>query len=162
MHRFLFASAALLLACSSTTTTSSNPSPGTDPGNGSETPAEETPAEEPNEPLVAFTDGELQAVFDKKCVRCHAGTSTPMDLRSFKSTTINVQATTTSAGECSKSANTTRIVPGDREHSLLWHKVNGTQDCGDPMPPPSRGTRLTATELERLGLYIDGLPGNTD
>jgi hypothetical protein len=160
MHRFLFASAALLLACSSTTTTTSNPAPGTE--TGTETPAEETPVEDPNEPLVAFTDGEVQDLFNKKCVRCHAGATTPMDLRSFKSTTINVQASTSSAGECSKSANTTRIYPGDREHSLLWHKVKGTQDCGDPMPPPSRGTKLTATELERLGLYIDGLPGNTD
>lgn len=160
MHRFLFASAALLLACTSATTKTSDPGPGT--ATGTETPAEETPAEETNEPPVAFTDSEVQELFDTKCVRCHAGAATPMDLRSFKSTTINVQASTSSAGECSDSANTTRIYPGDRERSLLWHKVNGTQDCGDPMPPPFRGTKLKAIELERLGLYIDGLPGNTD
>jgi hypothetical protein len=154
MHRFLFASAALLLACSSTTTTSS-PSPATE----SETPApgEETPAEESTEPPVAFTDAELQAVFDTKCVRCHAGATTPMDLRSFKSTTIDVPASTSRTAECSDSKTPTRIVPGDRNASLLWHKVTGTQDCGDPMPPPSRGTKLSAIELERLGLYIDGL-----
>jgi hypothetical protein len=151
MHRFLFASAALLLACSSTTTTS------TPPANENETPAEETPVEESTEPPVAFTDAELQAVFDTKCVRCHAGATTPMDLRSFRSTTIDVPASTSKTAKCSDSKTPTRIVPGDRNASLLWHKVKGTQDCGDPMPPPSRGTKLTATELERLGLYIDGL-----
>jgi hypothetical protein len=55
------------------------------------------------------------------------------------------------------SEHTVRIKPGDREASLLWHKVKGTQDCGDQMPYDKGNKPLDATELERLGLYIDGL-----
>lgn len=152
MHRILLASALLLAACSSTTTT---PGTGTGTGTEPETPTEEEPAA--TEPAVAFTDSEVQEVFGKKCVRCHAGATTVLDLRSFKSTTIGVPASTSSKAECADSRTPTRIVPGDRNASLLWQKVKGTEDCGDPMPPPSKGTKLTPTELERLGLYIDGL-----
>jgi hypothetical protein len=161
MDRFLLASAALLAAaaCSSSATTTSSPAPGagegTEPEPGAETPAEEDPAA--TEP-VAFTDSQVQDLFNMKCVRCHAGATTVLDLRSFKSTTINVPVSKSGTADCADSKTQTRIVPGDRDASLLWHKVKGTQDCGDPMPPPSKGTKLTATELERLGLYIDALP----
>ena len=155
MHRLLLTGALLLaVACSSSTTTTPNPGPGTE--TGTETPADETPSEETAAP-VAFTDAEVQDLFNGKCVRCHAGATTILDLRSFKSTTINVPASTSSKAECSDSKTPTRIVPGDRSASLLWNKVNGTQDCGDPMPPAGKGVKLTASELERLGLYIDGL-----
>jgi hypothetical protein len=154
MHRFFLPSALLLVAaCSSSTT--ANPAPGTNPG--TETPAEETPTEETPEGPVAFKDSEVQDLFNGKCVRCHSGATTVLDLRSFKSTTISVPASTSKSAECAGSKTPTRIVPGDRNASLLWHKVSGTQDCGDPMPPSGKGVKLTATELERLGLYIDGL-----
>ena len=81
-----------------------------------------------------------------------------LDLTSFAKATIGV-AVAPGRNECSKSAFRVRIARGDREASLLWHKVNGTEDCGEPMPPPGKGRALTATELERLGLYIDGLGG---
>lgn len=145
--------ALILAACSSTTTTT--PSPGAE--TGTETPADETPADETPADPVAFTDAEVQDLFNGKCVRCHAGATTVLDLRSFKSTTIGVPASTSRSAECADSATPTRIVPGDRNSSLLWKKVTGTQDCGDPMPPAGKGVKLTATELERLGLYIDGL-----
>lgn len=155
MHRSLLTSALLLaVACSSSTTTTSNPTPRTE--TGTETPAEETETEQPGG-AVAFTDAEVQDLFNGKCVRCHAGATTVLDLRSFKSTTIDVPASTSANGECSESKTPTRIVPGDRNASLLWNKVKGTQDCGDPMPPAGKGVKLTASELERLGLYIDGL-----
>jgi hypothetical protein len=142
MHGFLFVSAVLLASCSSSPTPT-----GTEP---------EEP-EEPEGPPVAFTDREVQELFDTKCVRCHTGATTVLELRDFKSHTIDVPASTSGKAKCADSETPTRIVAGDRQASLIWHKVKGTQDCGDPMPPPSRGSKLTATELERLGLYIDGL-----
>lgn len=157
--RFLWL-AALVAACSSTSTTSNpTPAPSSTAPNGGETngprPDEETPAGP-----VAFTDAQVQDLFDTKCVRCHAGAATVLDLRDFKTTTIGVPAATSKSGECADTATPTRIAPGDRNASLLWHKVSGTQDCGDPMPPPFKGTKLTASELESLGLYIDQLTTN--
>lgn len=156
MHRFLWC-AVFLAACSSTsTTTSPSPAPSNTGSSGGETNGPR-PDEETTEAPVAFTEAQVQDLFDTKCVRCHAGATTVLDLRNFKSTTIGVPAATSKSGECSDSATPTRIVPGDRNGSLLWHKVSGTQDCGDPMPPPLKGTKLTANELESLGLYIDTL-----
>ena len=155
MHRFFLPSALLIVAACSSSTTTTNPAPGTN--TGTETPAEQDPTEETPAGPKAFTDAEVQDLFDGKCVRCHAGATTVLDLRSFKSTTINVPASTSGSAECSESKTATRIVPGDRNASLLWHKVKGTQDCGNPMPPAGKGVKLTASELESLGLYIDGL-----
>jgi hypothetical protein len=154
MHRFLWCAVFLAACSSSSSTTTPSSAPATEPSGG-ETNGE-APVEEPAAP-VAFTDAEVQELFDTRCVRCHAGATTVLDLRDFKKTTIGVPAATSSSAECSDSATPTRIVPGDRNASLLWHKVKGTQDCGDPMPPPLKGTKLTAAQLESLGLYIDGL-----
>jgi hypothetical protein len=155
MHRFLVASAVLLAACASST-----PTPETGPGPGTEDatmPPEGTETEtEPATP-VAYTDVEVQELLNAKCVRCHAGATTVLDLRSFASNTIGVPSSKSGKAECSDSKTPIIIAPGDRNGSLLWHKVTGTQDCGDPMPPPTKGVKLTATELEGLGLYIDGL-----
>ena len=50
-----------------------------------------------------------------------------------------------------------RLIVQTRRHDVLWHKVKGTQDCGSPMPYDRGNKKLDATELERLGLYIDSL-----
>ena len=153
----VIAGLALVLGCSSTTT-SPTPAPSstspTDPGDG-------VPAEQPPK-LTAYTEGEVQALFDTKCVRCHDSRSANIDLSEpFTATTIDVRTGGTSGTTlCGKSSEfTVRIKSGDRERSLLWHKVQGTQDCGAPMPSDTNkgGKKLDATELERLGLYIDGL-----
>ena len=119
---------------------------------------DEAPTTPPDsEGPAAFNKAEVQELFDTKCVRCHSGTRSVLDLSDdFSSTTVEVPAAGGRAA-CADSTTRTRIVPGDREGSLLWQKVNGTQDCGDPMPPPGKGTKLTAMERERLGLYIDAL-----
>jgi len=102
----------------------------------------------------------VQQLFDARCVRCHDARSATLDLSSpFTAATVGVRTGgTTGKTKCAGVSDfTTRIKPGDREASLLWHKVKGTQDCGEPMPSDKQGKRLDAIELERLGLYIDGL-----
>lgn len=158
MHRFLLLLAFLLAACTSTTTTTpaSDTKPAAENESESGTPTDDTSAATPAGP-VAFTQAEVQDLIDTKCVRCHTGgADKPFDLRNdFTATTIGVTADGRS--KCADSATQTRIVPGRRDASLLWRKVNGTHDCGDAMPPPGKGTKLTAAQLERLGLYIDSL-----
>lgn len=108
-------------------------------------------------PPVAFTASEVQDVFNLKCIRCHAG-SDVLDLRKFEAATIGVAPDATDVrAKCGSSKQKLIIAPGDREASLLWHKVTATQDCGDSMPIPLRGINLTPRELESLGLYIDSL-----
>lgn len=46
------------------------------------------------------------------------------------------------------------VVPGDREASELWRRIN-THDAADRMPPMSQVKQLTAEEIERIGLWID-------
>jgi hypothetical protein len=161
---FSFASAALVLAalalgCSSATTpvTSSGA-----PAASSSTPTDPMvdPPVDTAPTVAAYTQAEVQKLFDARCVRCHDAKSASLDLSApFTEATVGVRpGSTASATVCGKDSKmTARIVPGDREASLLWHKVKGTQDCGSPMPYDKGDPRLDATELERLGLYIDGL-----
>ena len=44
------------------------------------------------------------------------------------------------------------IVPGDKDRSELWARVN---DATDPMPPRKEHDRLTAEEIDVLGRWID-------
>ncbi len=77
-----------------------------------------------------------------------------MDLSHFVRDTVGVPQDV--SGRCGQSAYRLRITPGDREASLLWHKVQGTHDCGGTMPAGG-ADHFDAMEVERLGLYIDGL-----
>jgi hypothetical protein len=161
--RFAFASCvvlcALALGCSSTTA----------PVTGGGGPAASSTA--PTDPAVdppgdgtptrtAYTQAEVQKLFDARCVKCHDARSKSLDLSApFTEATIGVRPGST-AGETvcgTDSRMTARIVPGDHDASLLWHKVAGTQDCGSPMPYDKGNKPLDAIEIERLGLYIDGL-----
>ena len=160
-HRFfVLLSFAAVVGCSSATT---SPTPAPSPSASSPAPPgpDGTPPVEEPAKLTAYTQGEVQQLFDDRCVRCHDARSTNLDLSApFAATTVGVR-TGGAAGKtvCAGTSDyTVRIKPGDREASLLWHKVKGTQDCGQPMPYDKDGKKLDATELERLGLYIDGLP----
>lgn len=161
-RRFLLAATlALTVACSSATTPSTPTGTPTPSSTSPTDPGVDPPVDGPQK-LAAYTEAEVQQLFDARCVRCHDARSATLDLSSpFTATTVSVRT----GGETGKTACagvsdfTTRIKPGDREASLLWHKVKGTQDCGKPMPYDAQGKKLDATELERLGLYIDGLAG---
>lgn len=150
LARFSTLALVALAACSSSSTTTPTPPPAAT----SETPGDGTEQDATTPTTAAYTAAEVQDLFDTKCVRCHASNNALLDLSSFEKSTIGV-ATAGGRAECATSKYRVRIVPGDREASLLWHKVKGTHDCGEKMPPS--GSRLTADETERLGLYIDAL-----
>lgn len=159
----LLATALAAAACSSETTSSSSgsapvPSSSTTAPDDGAPPAEETPPA--TGPVTAYTEAEVQKLFDIRCVRCHDSTSPNVDLSApFTRDTVGVKVGGASGKTiCGRgSAYELRIKPGDREASLLWHKVKGTQDCGGPMPFDNGNKPLDARELERLGLYIDAL-----
>jgi hypothetical protein len=150
--------AALAVGCSSATTpvTGTAGAASTSPTD----PAVDAPPDDGSAVVAAYTQAEVQKLFDARCVKCHDAKSTSLDLRApFTESTIGVRPGST-AGKtvCGTDGRmTARIVPGDREASLLWHKVKGTQDCGKAMPYGTDSKPLNATELERLGLYIDEL-----
>jgi hypothetical protein len=145
-------------ACTSSTSTPA-PAP-TDPPATEEAPSGESDPAPAN--LEPFTQDEIQALFDERCLRCHGPSNALLDLSApFTRETVGVATNEgQKRGFCESSAYKTRIVPGDREASLLWHKVKGTQDCGSRMPYDKGDKKLDATELERLGLWIDGLSSN--
>lgn len=147
--------ASLIAACSSATTSptaSGTPATSTSP--------DETATAEPAADLTAYSQAEVQALFDSRCVKCHGARSANVDLSApFTKNTVGVATGGPSgATVCGRGSDiAVRIKPGDRAASLLWHKVKGTQDCGSPMPYDKGNRPLDANELERLGLYIDQL-----
>jgi hypothetical protein len=164
MHRAAHLLVTLALAfpiasCSSASTpdgTSGRTPEGT-PGSGpARTPESALP---PDQELFPYTEAEVQTLLrDRRhgCTDCHhAGSDGHMNLAEhFTRDTVGIAR---DAGRrCGQSAFSLRIAPGDRQASLLWHKVRGTHDCGGRMPAGSAAP-LDATEIERLGLYIDAL-----
>lgn len=156
-HHLLFALAVAASAGCTTRTITSSPA-ATEPAPSSE-PETEAEDDAPPAGLEPYTEAEVQALFDDRCLKCHGSTNGLLDLSTpFTRETVGVA---TNAGQkkgfCAGSEYVTRIVPGDRQASLLWHKVKGTHDCGSQMPYDKGNKKLDATELERLGLWIDGL-----
>lgn len=133
------------VACSSENTSS-----GSSNASGASSPTEPASLRD----LTPYTEAEVQALMSHACTECHyAGSIHDMDLAHFADATIGVAPRP--GGACGKSSFEFRIAPGDRNRSLLWAKVKGTQDCGGKMP--GRGASLDDVEVERLGLYIDAL-----
>jgi hypothetical protein len=142
---------AFVVACSSST--SSTPEPMSGDADAGDSTVDTTQVE-------AYSEAEVQDLFNDRCVRCHDATSPNLNLtKPFTKYTVGVPTGGTSGatvcGHASKYE--LRIAPGDRDASLLWHKVQNTQDCGSRMPYEAGDKPLDATELERLGLYIDSL-----
>lgn len=153
---FVGGAALALAACTSETT---SPAGTPAPSATSPTSPDEAGAGDPTKP-VAYTEAEVQTLFNLRCVRCHDEGSPNVDLSApFTKDTVGVPVGGASGKTiCGRgSALKVRIQPGDRDASLLFHKVKGTQDCGSAMPYDKGGKPLDDTELERLGLYIDGL-----
>src|SRR5690242_17366752 len=111
-------SAVLVLAGCSAATTSPTPAPAPVPSSSStaptappvDPPVDETPK------LTAYTEAEVQQLFDSRCVRCHDAQSANLDLSApFTATTVGVRTGGT-AGKtvCAKTSDfTVRIKPGD-------------------------------------------------
>lgn len=114
------------------------------------TPDAGTDAAPPVTGPQAFTEAELQSLVTQRCGGCHD--AAPMNLKaSFATATIGVKSSQVPA--------LSLIQKGDKSKSYLFHKVSGTQASVGGMGArmPKGGPALSATELERLGKYIDGL-----
>jgi uncharacterized lipoprotein len=155
----LLAFVAVLGAAACSSQSSSTTAPASSSTSSAPVPSEAAPID--TSQAVAFTEAEVQRLFDLRCVKCHDTGSANVDLSPpFTRDTVGVAVGGASGKTlCGRSSDVrVRIQPGDREASLLWHKVEGTQDCGSPMPFDRGNAPLDAMELARLGLYIDGLP----
>jgi hypothetical protein len=102
---------------------------------------------------AAFTKAELQTLVDDRCSPCHTDfDSGGMSLANdFTTETVGIASTELPSMK--------RIAKGDHTKSYLWHKVNGSHLTvgGSGVRMPKNGAALTATEIERLAKYIDGL-----
>jgi hypothetical protein len=104
--------------------------------------------------MVAYTEEEMQQLFNANCVGCHVGGQALGGLSldaPFAARTVNVAAVRPPLD---------RIEPGDRQRSFLFRKLEGTQaEVGGGNRMPSPGDRpLNRLQIERVGLYIDTLP----
>lgn len=113
-----------------------------------------TPAKDAAPPgPAAFTKAEVQTLVDDRCSPCHTDfASGGMSLATdFTTNTVGVASTQVPTMK--------RILKGDHTKSYLWHKVAGSHTTvgGTGARMPKNGTALTATELDRLAKYIDGL-----
>lgn len=94
------------------------------------------------------------------CTGCHGG--------NFPSGSLNMgaQATAyanlvnvTSAGPACGIKMEKRVLPNDHANSLIWNKINGTQDCGSRMP--LGGGALSQEKIDLMAEWIDlGAPNN--
>ncbi|MFO0744861.1 MAG: hypothetical protein U1F43_04185 [Myxococcota bacterium] len=93
------------------------------------------------------------------CTFCHGtrlprgGFSLGVDAESAYAALVDVPA---SNDLCTDPPHT-RVVPGHPEQSLLYEKLSGTQDCGDPMPSPNgeiNPVPFTPEQLETVRSWI--------
>jgi hypothetical protein len=102
---------------------------------------------------TAFTKAELQALVDDRCSPCH------IDFESGGMSLANDFTTNTVGVASTELPSMKRIAKGDHDQSYLWHKVNGSHlgVGGSGARMPKGGAALTATEIDRLAKFIDGL-----
>jgi hypothetical protein len=86
---------------------------------------------------------------------CHAGEAGHLSMKDQGSTydaLVNVAAmgTSPSGPNCADSG-LLRVSPGKPDDSLLVQKLEGTQKCGDPMPP---GSPLEDAQLKQIRQWI--------
>jgi hypothetical protein len=103
---------------------------------------------------AAFTKSEIQTLFTSRCAPCHiANASAGMSLANdFTTSTVGVASYQVPSLK--------RIEKGDRNKSYLFHKLRGTHLTvgGSGVRMPKSGPPyLSEVEIERIGLYIDGL-----
>ncbi|MBX2972747.1 MAG: hypothetical protein KF797_06565 [Flavobacteriales bacterium] len=86
-------------------------------------------------------------IFVEHCWLCHPPMADGMDLspQYAYSSLVNVPSVNW--------APALRVVPGDPDASVLWHKVNFTDEYGLGMPP--NGSALTSAELQTIREWIE-------
>lgn len=103
--------------------------------------------------VEAFTEADVQMLFDTHCDVCH------MDGRRDGTLALDAPFLATTLGAMSEQLREMAIITaGDRQRSYLFHKVNDThmQIGGAGLRMPVE-TGLCVSDIERLGLYIDAL-----
>ena len=114
-----------------------------------EDPEPEDP--EPEDPeLVAFSEDEVQTLFNGRCGGCHGGSG------GWTFSSIDILGDT--VGVPSNQSALRYIEPGDHQSSYLYHKVAGSQtDVGGAGARMPLGGALSDDELTRFALFIDEL-----
>jgi hypothetical protein len=116
-------------------------------------------------PPVTFT--QVFAVITAHCGDCHRGTDSGIKYGGLNMTTMALAYTslvgvkaagTTPPGSAAGyvacgTTGETRVVAGDAASSLLYNKVNGTQDCGVRMPKGQPA--LAAKDIAAIKDWID-------
>lgn len=100
----------------------------------------------PGEPVdTAYFSSEVVPIFIQHCWNCHPDMA-GLDLGATMaySNLVNVVSI--------NHAPAVRIVPGDPDASVLWHKVTGSPTYGLNMPP--NGTFLSNAELQTIRDWI--------
>ncbi len=103
--------------------------------------------------VAPFTTDEVQALLEARCAPCHfpPAPDALLDLTApFADVTVGVVSTEVPP--------MLRVAPGDRQASYLYRKVAYSYrpvGGGEGMPPEQP---LLATDVERLGRWIDALP----
>lgn len=88
-------------------------------------------------------DGDIKAIFDKSCVKCHSGEKAKSKLH------LDSLAGAVKGG---KQEDGPDIVPGNSGKSLLVYAVAHVGDEDDFMPPPKNKANIPPLTKEQVGL----------
>ncbi len=93
-------------------------------------------------------------IINGTCNGCHAGAfaSGKLNMGSQALAYANLVGVTSAGPACGPKAET-RVLPNDHAKSLIWNKVNGTNDCGSRMP--LGGTPLSQEKIDLIAEWID-------
>jgi len=92
---------------------------------------------------ISFSN-DIQPIFDQNCVSCHPSSGN-LDLTATNSynNLVNVNASGYSAK---------RVVPNNSDQSVLYKKIDGSEDYGSNMP---LGSNLSQTQINAIKQWID-------
>jgi hypothetical protein len=104
---------------------------------------------------VTYT--EVYAIISAKCAGCHAAghggvTNGKLDMSTKTGAFTNLVGVTAAGTKCGTKMEI-RVVASDSATSLLYNKVNGTQDCGERMPDDN--PNLDAADIGTIKTWID-------
>jgi hypothetical protein len=103
----------------------------------------------------AFDLDDVQAIFEARCVSCHAGANPSDSLSLDNATTSEAQLVDIDAS-CGGLANQKRVIPGDPENSILYTKVNEANPACDGAMPPG-GNMISAADRNTIYDWIISL-----
>jgi hypothetical protein len=103
---------------------------------------------DPGAPMdTVFFSTEVMPIFQAHCWVCHPPMGGGMDLTEGMAYSNLVDVTSSGYGP------SVRVLPGDPEASVLWHKINFSSEYGLGMPPS--GAPLSSAQIETIRLWIE-------